>query len=156
MPAHLQRAVWLLGLCQCVLWGLLYYSFSALLVPMEQALRLSRTAVAGAFSAGLLAMALLAPAIGRWLDAGHAARLTRLGMGLAVAGLLLAFAQGAAMLYLGWLGIGAAMAMLLYEPAFVLVTRAVVEEGARLQALAAVSVNAFDSLSVRISAPGSR
>ena len=141
MPAHLQRAVWLLGLCQCVLWGVLYYSFSVLLVPMEQALGLSRTTVAGAFSAGLLAMALLAPAIGRWLDAGHAARLTRLGMGLAVAGLLLvAFAQGAAMLYLGWLGIGAAMAMLLYEPAFVLVTRAVVEEGARLQALAAVTV----------------
>jgi len=108
---------------------------------MEQALGLSCTTVAGAFSAGLLAMALLAPAIGRWLDAGHAARLTRLGMVSAVVGLLLvAFAQGASMLYLDWLGIGAAMAMLLYEPAFVLVTRAVVEEGASLQALAAVTV----------------
>ena len=141
MPAQLRRAVWLLGLCQCVLWGVLYYSFSVLLVPMERDLGLSRTAVAGAFSAGLFAMAVLAPIIGRGLDAGHAARVTRLGIVLAVSGLaLVASAQGPWALYVGWLGIGAAMAMLLYEPAFALVIRAVADDGHRLRALAAVTV----------------
>lgn len=141
MPAHLLRAVWLLGLCQCVLWGVLYYSFPVLLVPMERDLGLSRATVAGAFSAGLLAMAVLAPTIGRGLDAGHAARVTRLGIVLAVSGLLLvASTQGPVVLYLGWLGIGAAMAMLLYEPAFALVIRAVADDGHRLRALAAVTV----------------
>lgn len=141
IPAPLRRAIWLLGLCQCVLWGVLYYSFSALLVPMESSLGLSRTAVAGAFSIGLCAMAVAAPAIGRWLDAGHAARLARSGMALALAGLLIvASAQGIGMLYLGWLSIGIAMAMLLYEPAFALVIRAVADDGHRLRALAAVTV----------------
>lgn len=136
-----QRAVWVLGGCQCVLWGVLYYSFSVLLVPMESALGLSRTAVAGAFSLGLCGMALAAPAIGRWLDRGHAVRLTRGGVLLAMLGLLaVASAEGAAVLYLGWLCIGVAMAMLLYEPAFALVIRAFADAQQRLRAIAAVTV----------------
>ncbi len=136
----MQRAIWLLGLCQCVLWGVLYYSFSVLLVPMESALGLSRMAVAGAFSIGLAAMAMAAPRVGRWLDAGYATRLTRAGIGLALVGLfLVAVAQGPVALYLGWLAIGIAMAALLYEPAFVLIIPAVPDE-ARLRALAAVTV----------------
>jgi len=141
MPAPVRRAIWLLGLCQCVLWGVLYYSFSVLLVPMESALGLSRMAVAGAFSIGLGAMALAAPWIGRWLDSGHAARLTRAGVGLALLGLVvIAAAQGPLTLYLGWLSVGIAMAALLYESAFVLVIRAVPDERHRLRALAAVTV----------------
>lgn len=141
MPARLRRAIWLLGLCQCVLWGVLYYSFSVLLVPVESSLGVSRTTVAGAFSIGLGAMAMAAPAIGRWLDAGHAATLTRLGLVLAAIGLsLVAAAQESVMLYLGWLGIGVAMAMLLYEPAFAMVIRAVADDGQRMRALAAVTV----------------
>lgn len=141
MPAASRRAIWLLGLCQCVLWGVLYYSFSVLMVPIESSLGLSRTAVAGAFSVGLAAMALAAPIVGRWLDGGLAANLTRLGVGLAAVGLLfVALAQGMATLYLGWFGIGIAMAMLLYEPAFALVIRAVADEDDRLKALAAVTV----------------
>jgi MFS superfamily sulfate permease-like transporter len=96
----MRRAVWLLGLWQCILWGVLYYSFSVLLVPMEASLALSRTAVAGAFSVGLLAMAVLAPAVGRWLDRDHAANVTRIGMELAAMGLgNVASAHGATTLY---------------------------------------------------------
>lgn len=141
MSPSVRRAVWLLGACQCALWGVLYYSFSVLLVPMERSLGLSRATVAGAFSVGLLAMALLAPTVGRWLDQGHATQLTRTGLALAAAGVILvAFAQGPAQLYLAWLLIGAAMAMLLYEPAFALVIRSVLDEQHRLRALAAVTV----------------
>lgn len=141
MPAHMKRAVWLLGLCQCILWGVLYYSFSVLLVPMEASLALSRTAVAGAFSVGLLAMAVLAPVVGRWLDRDHAANVTRIGMALAALGLgIVASAHGATTLYLGWLCMGIAMACLLYEPAFALVARAVDDDFHRVRALAAVTV----------------
>lgn len=140
-PISLRRPIWLLGLCQCVLWGVLYYSFSVLLVPIGKELGLSRAVVAGAFSIGLGAMALAAPVVGRWLDDGHASTLTRTGIGLALGGLVLvALADGALMLYLGWLGIGLAMAMLLYEPAFALVIRAVADERQRMRALAAVTV----------------
>lgn len=141
MTTQQRRAVWILGGCQCVLWGVLYYSFSVLLVPMETALGLSRTAVAGAFSLGLCGMAVAAPAIGHWLDRGHALRLTRGGVLLATLGLLaVAFAKGPAVLYLGWLCMGVAMAMLLYEPAFALVIRAFADSQQRLRALAAITV----------------
>ncbi|QSX77489.1 MFS transporter [Agrilutibacter solisilvae] len=136
-----RRAVWVLGACQCVFWGVLYYSFSVLLVPMESGLGLSRAAVAGSFSLGLCAMAVAAPAIGRALDAGHAARVTRLGAGLALAGLsVVALAHSAPVLYLGWACIGTAMAMLLYESAFALVSKAIAADSDRLRALAAVTV----------------
>lgn len=141
MTGQQRRAVWALGGCQCVLWGLLYYSFSVLLVPIESALGLSRTVVAGAFSLGLCGMAVAAPAIGHWLDRGEAVRLTRVGVLLATIGLFtVAFAEGAAVLYLGWLCIGMAMSMLLYEPAFALVIRAFADSQQRLRALAAVTV----------------
>lgn len=141
MPSGQRRAVWLLGVCQCVLWGALYYSFPVLLVPIEADLGLSRTAVAGAFSAALLVTAFMAPMVGRRLDAGHTVRLVRAGVGFALAGLAsVALARNAAMVYAGWLAIGVAMATLLYESAFALVIRAVRDEGARLRALAAVTV----------------
>lgn len=46
--------------------GMLYYGFSVLLLPMVSELHSSRAVVAGAFSLGLLVMALAAPQIGRW------------------------------------------------------------------------------------------
>ena len=126
MPAEMRRAVWLLGLCQCVLWGALYYSFSVFMIPMEHDLGLSCTIVAGAFSLGLFAMASCAPSIGRWLDRGHAAGLVRGGMALAVLGLvILSQARNGFVLYAGWLLLGMAMAALLYESAFVLILRAI-------------------------------
>lgn len=137
----MRRAVWLLGVCQCVFWGVLYYAFSVLLVPIEIELHLSRSWVAGAFSLGLLTMALVAPGVGRALDRGQGPLLTRLGALSAVAGLLLASqATTAIALYAAWLLLGMAMAVLLYEPAFALVIRAVTEHGHRLRALAAVTV----------------
>lgn len=88
MPFELRRAIWLLGASQCVLWGVLYYSFSVFLVPMAHDLGLSRTTVAGAFSLGLFVMASSAPSVGRLLDRGYAAQLVRGGIALAVAGLI--------------------------------------------------------------------
>ena len=141
MEARRRRAVWLLGLCQCLLWGALYYGFSVLLVPLEQALALPRVAVAGAYSVALLAMALAAPAVGRLLDADRAGPLFRAGLACALAGLaLVAWSAHWFALYLGWLLVGLSMAALLYEPAFALVIRAFADAHERLRALAAVTV----------------
>lgn len=141
MTPALRRAVWWLGACQCVFWGVLYYGFSVVLVPMDRALVASQAMVAGAFSAGLLVMALVAPRFGRWLDRGRGTTVVRLGVGLAVVGLvLLSQVASVAGLYAAWGVLGLAMAALLYESAFALVVRAVDDAGDRLRALAAVTV----------------
>lgn len=133
--------VWILGAGQCVYWGILYYAFSVLLVPMRDEFGTSDAAIAGAFSAGLAINAVLATAVGHWLDRGRGVALLR-GGALAGAGLLLlwSWAQSVAWLYAVWVGLGACMALVLYETAFALVTRAFAEPVARLRALASVTV----------------
>jgi MFS family permease len=141
MTPALRRAVWWLGACQCVFWGVLYYGFSVVLVPIDQALVVSQATVAGAFSCGLLAMALVAPRVGRWLDRGRGPAVARLGAALAIVGLAaLSQVESVVGLYAAWIVLGLAMAALLYESAFALVIRAVDDAGDRLRALAAVTV----------------
>lgn len=138
--AH-RRAIWILGLSQCVLWGILYYGYSIWQEPLVQTLGASRTAIAGAFSAGLGIMALLAPWIGRRIDEGRIVGVVRLGLALAVAGLaLLSQSRNVPMVYAAYVLLGFAMASLLYETAFGLVTRAVVDEHQRLGALSTVTI----------------
>ena len=133
--------VWILGAGQCVYWGILYYAFSVLLVPMRDEFGTSDATIAGAFSAGLAINAVLATTVGRWLDHGRGAALLR-GGALAGAFLLLAWSwvESLAWLYAVWIGLGACMALVLYETAFALVTRAYAAPAARLRALASVTV----------------
>lgn len=141
MTPALRRAIWLLGAGQCVYWGMIYYGFSVLLVPMVEDLHATRTIVAGAFSVGLLVMALVAPPIGRWVDRDHAPRVMRVGAWIAVAGTLAASqVPGVVSLYVVWAILGLAMASLFYEPALGLVIRTVKVDGDRLRALASVTV----------------
>ena len=49
-------------------YGTLYYAFAVFLTPMAADLHASTTAVTGAFTANVLAGALLAVPVGRWLD----------------------------------------------------------------------------------------
>ncbi len=141
MTAAARRAVWVLGACQCVFWGVLYYGFSIFLVPIESELDLSRATVAGAFSLGLLVMGLAAPTVGRFMDRDQGPWVFRVGIVLAVLGLAVkARAQTPGVLYAAWLILGLAMATLLYEPAFALVIRAFPDTRARLRGLAAVTV----------------
>ena len=141
MSPTLARAVWSLGVAQCVFWGVLYYGFSVLLLPLEGALHAGRAEVAGAYSLGLLAMALVAPGVGRRIDRDRGRSVMRRGLALAVCGLvLLAGVRSLAMLYFAWAVLGVAMGAVLYEPAFGLVNRAVSDEAVRLRALSAVTV----------------
>lgn len=141
MAAHRGAAVWWLGLAQCVAWGVLYYGFPVWQLPMQAQFGLSMAWVAAAYSAALLVAALVAPRVGRGFDRGHGAALFRVGLLAGVSGLLLlALSRHPAALFLGWLGVGAGMALTLYETAFALVHRAISDPGLRLRALAAVTV----------------
>ncbi len=135
------RAIVALGLGQCVNWGVLYYAFGVLLVPVALDLGVPRWVVAGAFSTALLASAAAAPTIGGWSDRGRGPLLIQ-GGGFTAAALLLTWAllPGVAVLYLVWAALGLCMAATLYEPAFAVVGRARSNPGDRLRALAAVTV----------------
>lgn len=136
-----RRAVIALGIGQCVNWGVLYYAFAVLLVPVEQDLGVARWIVAGAFSCGLLMSALLAPNVGAWIDRGDGPRVMLCG-GL-IASVLLglwSFAPNLVTTYVVWMGIGACMAATLYEPAFGIIARAHSDDRERFRSLATVTV----------------
>lgn len=111
-----------LSSAQLVAWGVLYYTFSVVQVPMMRELGWSPTLLAGAFSLTLLTYALAGPVLGPWFD-------RRGPWDIMVAG-----AAAGAALMVGWafvddplvyvvvMGVlGVAMAACLYEPAFYLV-----------------------------------
>jgi len=130
-----------LGAAQCVYWGILYYAYAVLIVPMRVEFGTSEAVIAGAYSLGLLVCALLAVVAGRRFDRGQGVAWMRAGAH-AVPPLLVGWslASGTTMLYVVWVALGACMALVLYEAAFALVTRAVAEPAQRLRALATVTV----------------
>ena len=138
MPSH---AVIALGVGQCVNWGVLYYAFAALLLPVEAELGAARWMVTGAFSLALFLSGIAAPTVGRWSDGGHGAGLMQAG-GYAAAGLLALWAVLPTLwiLYVVWAALGLCMAATLYEPAFAVVARAHADPGARLRALGIVTL----------------
>lgn len=110
---------WTLAVTELISWGILYYAFTALMVPMQAEFGWSAGAITGAYSLSMLVSGLAAPLVGRWLD-GHGPR------GLMTAGsicgvlLVLAWSRVETLtgFYLIWVGIGLACAATLYEPAF--------------------------------------
>lgn len=109
---------------QLVSWGVLYYAFSVLLVPMQQDLGWSRTVLVGGFTAAVVISGLLAPAVGRRLD--HGSPRLVMGAGSVAAVIVVAVWSRAASVpvyYAAWLAMGVAMALVLYEPAFTVVAK---------------------------------
>ena len=111
--------VWPLALTETVSWGILFYAFTVFLVPMQQDLGWSTPTITGAYSLALLVAMTLAPPLGRWLDRSGPRVPMTLGSILGTL-LLLAWSrvQSEAMFYLIWFGMGVALALTLYEPAF--------------------------------------
>ncbi len=135
-----------LAVTETISWGVLYYAFAAILPASERELGWSRVAMTGAFSVGLLASGLAAPLVGRWLDR-RGPRLLMTAGSCAASALVVAWSQVTQlpMFYLIWAGLGATMAALLYEPAFVVVNTWFVRQ--RSRALAIVTfVAAFASV----------
>jgi MFS family permease len=138
-----QRYGWtivgVLAVTETVSWGVLYYAFAVFLTPVQRDLGWSRSALTGAFSVALATSALAAFPVGRWLDRHSPRPLMALGS-LAGAFLVLAWSQVHDLLlfYLVWVGIGFAMACVLYEAAFTVVTKWFRER--RRRALTAVTL----------------
>jgi predicted MFS family arabinose efflux permease len=119
-----RRFVLWLSVGQLITWGSVFYTFALLVEPVERELGLNRAQSSLAFSLALLAEGLLAYPLGRWIDQGRE-RAVMAGGSLAVA-LCLALhsqVQGQASFYAVWIGLGAALAATLYNPAFAVVTR---------------------------------
>jgi predicted MFS family arabinose efflux permease len=118
------RIVGVLAVTETVSWGILYYAFSVFLEPMRRDLGMSTAAVSGAFSLALVVMGLTALPVGRWLDR-HGARTLMAGGSVLASVVVAAWSQvqEAWQLYAVFALLGAAGAMVLYEPAFAVVVR---------------------------------
>lgn len=114
--------VWAISFTELVSWGILYYAFSVMIVPMGDDLGWSRVQMTAAFSVGGLVSGLFGIPVGRWVDRHGARALMTVGS-IAATGMVLAWAtvQTLPAFFLIWAGIGLAMSAVLYEPAFVVV-----------------------------------
>jgi MFS family permease len=123
-PHYGWTIVAVLAVTETVSWGILYYAFAVFLPSMQAALGWSKTELTGAFSLALGTSALAAFPVGRWLDRHSPRPLMTLGS-IAAALLVLAWSQvdDLFLFYAVWVGIGLAMACVLYEAAFTVVTK---------------------------------
>ena len=130
------RQVLILSVTETLSWGVLYYAFAVFLTPMSADLGWSQAHLTGAFSVALLVSGLAAVPVGRWLDRHGARGLMTAGSCLA-SGLVLAWAgvENLPLFYLIWVGIGLAMAAVLYEPALATVASLFPEARERGRAL---------------------
>jgi MFS family permease len=113
-----------LAIAQVLVWAALYYAFSSFVIPMRDDLRWSETTLMGAFSVGLATWGAASYAVGAAIDRGHERAVLVGGALLAAAGLLLwAVVRQPWAFHAVWLLLGAAMAMTLYDPAFIVMTK---------------------------------
>lgn len=113
-----------LGITQIVSYGSVFYSFSLLMEPLQLALDAGKSVTVGAFSFALVIAGLCATHIGATIDRiGGRIVMT---IGSIAAGLLLialSRVESVIGLYAVYACLGAAMAAILYEPAFAVLTR---------------------------------
>src|SRR5215468_10141420 len=116
--------LWMLSIGQLISWGLVYYTFPLFVAPMGEQLGWSRSALFGALSAGLMVAGLCSIPVGAWIDRGHGRLLMMSGSLLAAALLALwSTVHTLPVFYLLWIGLGACQSVILYEPAFAVITR---------------------------------
>ncbi len=115
--------VFTLAVTETVSWGILYYSFSAILTPMRDELGWSTATITGAYSLALLVSGLAAPLVGRVIDRRGPRAIMTIGSIVGVA-TVIAWSQVGSIpaLYVIWAMAGLAMSATLYEPAFATVT----------------------------------
>ena len=140
-PRRGWRLVATLAVTETTSYGVLAYAFGVFLVPMQQYLGWSPTALTGAYSLAIVVSGVVAVPIGRWLDRHGARGLMTAGSAVATI-LVLAWAQvtDLAAFYGIWVGIGVVMAAVLYEPAFAVIATWFRDSAERTRALLALTV----------------
>ena len=105
-------------------YGVLFYAYGVLLVPMEADLKWGRSFLSGAFSLALVVAALLTVPVGRWLDRHPPRRLFLVG---AVVGSAFVVVWGVSsnrpLFVVSWIVLGCCQAVLFYDPAFTVLTK---------------------------------
>lgn len=119
-----RATVFALAVGQVLTWGILFYAFSSLVLPMSRELGWSQATLMGAFTLGLGVSGVAGYATGAAIDAGRGRSVMTWGAVLGAIGCL-GWSQVTApwMLYAAWVLLGASMAMTLYEPAFAVLTQ---------------------------------
>jgi MFS family permease len=115
----LWRVITGLGITQIIGWGTTYYALGALSPDIAADRGWSKALIFGGFSAALLLSGLVSRATGRAIDKHGGRRMMAVGSILAAIGcLVLAFAASAWVYIAGWLMLGPAMRLTLYDAAF--------------------------------------
>ena len=112
-----------LRLGQLVSWGSFYYAFTLFLAPMERDLGWHKAKLSAVYSIGIAVAGLCSPLVGRHIDRAGGRGVMTLG---SFAGGLLLLAWSQVESYPAfiaiWVGIGAVMSSVLYDPAFAVTT----------------------------------
>ncbi len=113
-----------LGSAQIVSWGSIFYGFPLFVLPMADAFGWSLPLLNGAATVGLLTAGLCAYPVGAIIDR-YGGRVIMTGGSLGASLLLAVWSQveQPVALYAVWLGLGACMAAILYDPAFAVLTQ---------------------------------
>jgi MFS family permease len=116
---------WRLSLGQIVAWGVLYYAFTVVVGPMESATGWSRTFLNCGLSLGLLTWGVFALPAGAWIQRRGGRSLMAGTSALGGVALIVMGAFPYRTAYVAaWLMLGLAMAGMLYDSAFAVVTQA--------------------------------
>ncbi len=130
-----------LAVTQTVGYGVLYYAFPVLLVPVSAALHVPTVVTAGAATTSLVVAALAAIPVGRWLDGRGGRGLMTAGSVLGVVAVV-AWSQVTApwQLYLALGLVGLALAASTYEAAFAVLVSSIGDPASRRRAMLAVTL----------------
>jgi MFS family permease len=115
-----------LAMSQLVAWGVLFYAFAVVVIPMGEETGWTKPQMHGAQSLGLVMSGMAAYPVGRWIDRTGGRGLMTAGAMLGTLAVLL-WSQVSALwqLYFVFILIGVASSMMLYEAAFAVTARLV-------------------------------
>lgn len=114
--------VWALAITETVSYGVIYYAFTVFITPMQDQMGWTLSQITGAFSVGLFVSGFVTLPVGTWLDKYGARLLMTIASVLATLLLIAwAFVETIPLFYTIWVLLGVTMAMLFYDPAFVVV-----------------------------------
>lgn len=118
-PLPLWPVITGLGVTQIIGWGTTYYALGALSADIAAREGWSKTLIFGAFSAALLLSGLISPWAGRLIDRRGGKKVMAAGSLLMAAGcLIIGIAPHPLTYAVGWLVLGVAMRLALYDAAF--------------------------------------
>jgi predicted MFS family arabinose efflux permease len=113
-----------LGITQTIAWASSYYLIAILATPISEALGVSTVNIYAAFSTALVLSAIVGPVAGRLIDKfGGKPVLLFTNLVFAAGLAILSVADTIVVLWLGWITLGLAMGMGLYEAAFATLAR---------------------------------